>query len=184
MKSLRRIKLISLYRVEHQYKFKTINEALKEANTIVQCLSRFVKRNKISCKAMVCVSEHDVGKASPSLKKDGRRGRPAKIFKDKHREGKEAPKTKPHLHVLIKSKQANKVASKVVQNTNKRYRKRNPDNVKSVISRRYPVTNDRKYIGYVMHQGTSFRFVENDGEGEFRDFDFEDEYEKYKPNIY
>ena len=68
-------------------------------------------------------------------------------------------RVKPHLHILVKSDEVNKIALKTVENINKRYRKRNPNSRKSVVARRYPVTDENKYISYVMQQGTAKRFI-------------------------
>lgn len=175
---------LKLMRVEHQYKFNNSKEAVKEANAIAQYISRYAKRHNISCKAVVCVSEHNIGSAFPYLKKNGRRGRPKIVFMDKFRVGKVAPTIAPHLHILLNSDRADLVTSMIVHNINERHRKRHPNMKKSVVSRRYPVFTPEKYIGYVMHQKSGVRFVEHDEKGILRWFDFQAEYEKYKPLLF
>lgn len=172
-------------RIEHQFKFKTKAEAVREANTITKYIDRVAKRHNISCKAVVCISEHSISRAFPYSKKDGRRGRPKIIFMDKFRVGKVAPTIKPHLHILLNSEKADWLASMIVHNINQRHRKRHPNMMKMVVSRRYPlVKTPEKYIAYSMHQKSGVRCVEHDEKGILRGFDFQAEYEKYKPQLY
>ena len=112
-----------LMRIEHQFKFKTKAEAIREANTIAKYIDRVAKRHNISCKAVVCVSEHNIRGAFPYFKKDGRRGRPKIIFMDKFRVGKVALTIEPHLHILLNSDRADLLASMIVHNINQRHRK-------------------------------------------------------------
>jgi len=56
---------------------------------------------------------------------------------------------------------------------------------KRVVSRRYPLLETpEKYIAYTMHQKTGVRFVEHDEKGILQGFDFQAEYEKYKPLLF
>jgi len=174
-----------LMRIEHQFKFKTKAEAVREANTITKYIDRVAKRHNISCKAVVCVSEHNIRRAFPYFKKDGRRGRPRIIFMDKFRVGKVASRIEPHLHILLNSERADLLASMIVQNINQRHRKRHPQMKKRVVSRRYPLMETpEKYIAYTMHQKSGVRFVEHDEKGILQGFDFQSEYEKYKPLLF
>lgn len=173
-----------LIRVEHQQKFNDIAKAKTEADTIAKFIYRLAEKEKMSCKALVCVSEHDIRNAVPEIKKTGQRGRPIRCFLNKFKVFQKASKVKPHLHILIKSDEANKVAQAVVSNINTRYRKRNPFSFKKVVSRRYPVTDKDKYVSYVMHQGTAKRFVDLDYKKILKDFDYEQIYETYKPNLF
>lgn len=174
-----------LYRIEHQYKFRTKSEAEKEANTIAKYINRTAKQNNISCKAVICISEHNIRNAYPSLRKNGKRGRPRIIFMDKYRLGHIAPPIAPHLHILLVSDKVCKLSQMIVHNINIRHRKRHPDMAKKVVSRRYPVSETpEKYIAYTMHQKSKSRFVEYDEKGILNDFDFRMEYEKYKPNLF
>lgn len=176
---------IKLMRIEHQFKFKTKAEAVREANTITKYIYRIAKRNDISCKAVVCVSEHNIRRAFPYLKRDGRRGRPTIIFMDKFRIGKVAQKIEPHLHILLNSDRAELLASMIVHNINERHRRRHPNMKKRVVSRRYPILETpEKYIAYTMHQKSGVRFVEHDDKGILRGFDFQAEYEKYRPLLF
>ena len=174
-----------LMRIEHQFKFQTKAEAVREANTIAKYIDRVAKRHNISCKAVVCVSEHNIRRAFPYLKKNGKRGRPQVVFMDKFRVGKVAPMVKPHLHILLNSERADLLASMIVHNINQRHRKRHPKMKKRVVSRRYPLLETpEKYIAYTMHQKTGVRFVEHDEKGILHGFDFQAEYEKYKPLLF
>lgn len=173
-----------LLRVEHQQKFKILKEAEKEAYAVAQSIHRFVKKQQLNCKALICVSQHSIAMSMPTAIKSGKRGRPTKKFVCKSDSMKEAKKIKPHLHILLVSDEADKIALKVVSNINKRHRKRNPNSNKKVVARRYPVFNEPKYISYVMHQSTARRYVDHDPEGVLEDFDFNAEYETYKANLY
>ena len=177
-------KMAQLYRVEHQQKFKHREQAIKEANTITKFVWRLAQKEKRNCKVLVCISEHSIKDAEPYFCNQNTRGRPKRKFRDKFDTNLEAPKVKPHLHILIMSDKANDLAYRVVSNINKRYRRRNPSTPKAVISRRYRVENPDKYIGYVMHQGTAKRFVECDYGNILNDFDYEQIYESYKPNLF
>jgi len=174
-----------LMRIEHQFKFQTKAEAVREANTIAKYIDRVAKRHNISCKAVVCVSEHNIRRAFPYLKKNGKRGRPQVVFMDKFRVGKLASTVEPHLHILLNSERADLLASMIVHNINQRHRKRHPKMKKRVVSRRYPLLETpEKYIAYTMHQKTGVRFVEHDEKGILQGFDFQAEYEKYKPLLF
>lgn len=176
---------IRLMRIEHQFKFKTKAEAVREANTIAKYIDRVAKRHNISCKAVVCISEHNIRGAFPYFKKEGRRGRPRLIFMDKFRVGKVAPMVKPHLHILLNSEKADWLASMIVHNINERHRRRYPQMKKRVVSRRYPILETpEKYIAYTMHQKSGVRFVEHDEKSILHGFDFQAEYEKYKPLLF
>ncbi|MFA7658319.1 MAG: hypothetical protein WCY19_02685 [Candidatus Gastranaerophilaceae bacterium] len=174
-----------LYRIEHQFKFSTKSEAEKEANTIAKYIDRAARQNNISCKAVICISEYNIRNAYPSLRKNGKRGRPKVVFMDKYRLGHPAKKIAPHLHILLKSEKVCKLSKMVVHNINNRHRKRHPDMANKVVSRHYPVIETpEKYVAYTMHQKSELRFVEYDEKGILNDFDFKTEYEKYKPNLF
>ena len=173
-----------LMRIENQWKYKTIKDAEKEAEAIQAFTARITKKNNWSCKAIIAISEHALSNCIPVIERNGKKGRPVKKFLPKYKEiG--IKKKQPHLHILVYANPAETLASQIVENINKRYRKRYTYCRKHTISRKKPVdTNQNYYIGYVMHQSTSYRGVDIDECGILGTFDFKNEYEKAKPNFF
>lgn len=168
-----------LMRIEHQWKYRTINDAEKEAEAIRAFTARITKKNNWACKALIATSEHNLDYCIPVIEKNGRKGRPIKKFLPKLRN--KSFRVQPHLHILAFANPAQTLTSQIVENINKRHRRRYADCRKHTISRKKPVYGEPSYyIGYVMNQMTSYRAVDIDNNGILSDFDFKNEYEKAK----
>lgn len=169
--------------IEHQWKYKTITEAEKEAEAIRAFTARLSQKNGWACKAIIVASEHRIESHKPVIESNGKKGRPIKRFIPKN--NKYVKKVQPHLHIIALANPAETLTSKIVQNINKRHRKKYTYCRKRTISFKREVYGDQNYyIGYVMHQMTSYRAVDFDEQGILDDFDFKDEYERAKPKLF
>lgn len=176
-------KITKLMRIENQWKYKTIRDAEKEAEAVRAFTVRTAKKNNWACKAIIVVSEHSLKNHIPTTDVNGKKGRPNRKFLPKY-EG-YMRKVQPHLHILIYANPAETLTSEVVRNINKRHRKRYTYCRKRTISRKKPVHGDQNYyIGYVMHQMTSYRAVDVNECEMLGTFDFKDEYAKAKPKLF
>lgn len=174
-------KKIKLMRVEHQYKFSSMQEAEREANTIRNFIDRNIRAKDRYCKALIALSEHCIRDSTPEYIKTGKPGRPVKQFVPKVNK-ENYKKKRPHLHIVIYGCPAETISAMIVKNINRRHRKKHSNLSKQVVSRKYPA--DEKYISYVIHQATCIRTVSYDPLGILDDLDFMDEYEKRKTQMF
>jgi len=173
-------KRTKLLRIEHQSKFTMLKNAVKEANAIQNFVKRTVIRKQWACKILIAVSENDLRVSKPVLVRNGKRGRPIKKYISKYT-NRTLRKTKSHLHIILYGYPAQTIANEIVNNINKRHRKR-CDNKKVVVSRSWKC--NRGYIPYVINQITSVRQVNYDPTGILCDLDFDEEYKKRKPEMF
>ncbi len=177
-------KITKLMRIENQWKYKTIKDAEKEAEAVQAFTKRIAKRNNWACKAMIVVSEHSLKNCAPVIEKNSNKGRPKRIFLPKNKIiG--IKKKQPHLHILVYANPAETITSQIVRNINERHRRKYTYCKKRTISRKKPVTDDSNYyIGYVMHQMTSYRSVDVDNNEILSNFDFKEEYKKAQSKLF
>lgn len=167
----------NLLRIEHQFKFNTIEEAEKEANTIYIYAQRKIIKNNWSCKMLIAIAD-DYKDCSCKLEtvKTGKKGRPIKKVVPVN---KKAKKILPHLHILVYANPGETLTKPIVRSINKRHKKNN--NCKDVISRRYPIEGERgRYISYTFNQSPKMRYFEHDPQGLLDDFEFWYEYLYFK----
>ena len=166
-----------LLTIENMHKYNSIEEAEREANAIYVFTQRLLIKKDWSCKMVIVVSENDPEDSDFEIIKTGQKGRPIKCFVPKGKR-KKFKKIDPHLHIIFYGNPAETIARPIVNNINKRHRRKNE--CTNVISKKFPVYGERgKYINYVLNQSSKTRWLNYDPFELLENFDFKTEYDYY-----
>lgn len=107
---------IRFINVEHSIKFKTLNEAIKEANRIKMVMDRFAKKTMIPFSCIICISQLSLKFGEFVSFHNNKKGRPIRKAVSKLKCFGVPETLLPHLHIVIVYKeQEKKISNKIIE---------------------------------------------------------------------